>query len=185
MNTNRLIVLAEPIFSLMSRLILSPENFSEDFRARIEHEFSEFKAQGLTLGLTMQKIENSLYALSAYVDELVLVSTWADRKVWMGQSLQAFYFKEHLAGEKFFERLAILRQQGENEADVLSLYYLCLQLGFQGKYRLLGSEQLHAYLVDFKAQLERYQKKFHLSHKQEVNFLSLKTIGLKRFLIGL
>lgn len=154
MNTNIMIILAEPIFSLTSRLILSPENLPENFRARIEHEFSNFKKHLLASSITMQKIENSLYALSAYVDELVLVSTWIDRKTWMGQSLQAFYFKEHLAGERFFERLTILRQQGENEADVLSLYYFCLQLGFQGKYRLLGLEHLYAYIIDFKAQID-------------------------------
>ncbi|NKB47444.1 MAG: hypothetical protein GKR77_06615 [Legionellales bacterium] len=76
------------------------------------------------------------YALAALVDELVAYSTWSAKEDWLGQPLQVILFDDHLAGERFFERLTILRQTPSTPLLVLDIYYLCLQLGFQGKHRL-------------------------------------------------
>ena len=63
-----------------------------------------------------------------------------------------------MAGEGFFKHLAKLRQAGAANKDIIELYYVCLQLGFEGVYRLQGMEQLMALQVDLRSQLEDYKK---------------------------
>ena len=50
-----------------------------------------------------------------------------------------------------------MRQGGEINADLLELFYICLQLGFEGVYKIKGLEQLMALQVDLRSQIEGYQ----------------------------
>ena len=45
-------------------------------------------------------------------------------------------------GEEFFHRLDGLRANPGLHAEVLEVYYLCMALGFKGKYQLHGQEEL-------------------------------------------
>lgn len=155
---NPFIQASEPIISSVTKLQAEDRGRSlpNDYQQLILKKLDQFKAMLTKQGIVSEKISSALYALTAFIDELVLLSEWSGKKNWMGQTLQWQLFQEHLAGEGFFKRLSVLRQSGETEADVLQLYYVCLQLGFQGKYRLLGVEHLNAYISDFKAQIERY-----------------------------
>jgi type VI secretion system protein ImpK len=76
---------------------------------------------------------------------------------WMSNPLQLKYFGEHLAGESFFAKLNKLRQGGEKNLDLLELYYTCLQLGFEGMYKLRGLEPLMALQVDLRSQIDGYR----------------------------
>jgi type VI secretion system protein ImpK len=67
------------------------------------------------------------------------------------------FFGEHLAGENFFEKLNKLRQGGEKNLDLLELYYTCLQLGFEGMYKMRGLEALMAMQVDLRSQIDGYR----------------------------
>jgi type VI secretion system protein ImpK len=60
--------------------------------------------------------------------------------------LQLRLFGEHLAGERFFDKLEMLRLDPVTNIEVLEVFYTCLLLGFQGKYLLEGSEKLN-YLI--------------------------------------
>lgn len=94
---------------------------------------------GSKLGLQQQDVEDIKYALAALCDEVVLGKGGALRDFWMPRLLQMRYFNENVAGEAFFERLAVIRRE-TSRSDVLRVYYLCLQFGFRGKYRVRGGE---------------------------------------------
>lgn len=94
---------------------------------------------GSKLGLSQQDVEDIKYALAALCDEVVLSKGGALRDFWMPRLLQMKYFNENIAGEAFFERLALIRRE-PSRSDVLRVYYLCLQFGFRGKYRVRGGE---------------------------------------------
>jgi len=79
------------------------------------------------------------YALVALLDETAIEHAGALRDHWSLRPLQTHFFEENLAGERFFERLAALRGEVKRRA-VLRIFYLCLLLGFRGKYQLRGSE---------------------------------------------
>jgi type VI secretion system protein ImpK len=76
------------------------------------------------------------------VDETVLNSGFSIRDAWMLQPLQLTLFGEQLAGENFFARLEDLRAQGAPRLQSLEVFYMCLLLGFQGKYMIEGQEKL-------------------------------------------
>jgi len=128
------------------------------FRKVILAGFDEFERKAFEMKIPMQKVKEAKYALASYVDEAVLTSNWPGRMEWMSKTLQLTFFGEHVGGESFFKHLNALRRSGERFVDVMEVYYVCLQLGFEGMYRLRGLEQLMALQVDLRSQIEGYRK---------------------------
>jgi type VI secretion system protein ImpK len=79
------------------------------------------------------------FAIFAWIDEAILNSSWKEKHMWQGEQLQRFYYQTADAGEIFFERLNIL---GPHQRDVREVYYLCLAIGFMGRYCHEGDEYL-------------------------------------------
>jgi type VI secretion system protein ImpK len=82
------------------------------------------------------------FALAAFVDETVLTNDFPLKEEWEKYPLQLEYFGEHLAGNKFFERLESMLRQTEAAADAIEVYYVCLLLGFKGKYAVYLENEL-------------------------------------------
>ena len=159
-RTNPLLECCTPLFALVAPFRKGDhgESLPEDYRQTILAGFDELERMAFERQLTMQTVKEARYALAAYIDEVVLSSRWHGRLDWMSKPLQLEFFGEHLAGEGFFEHLAQLRQGGEPNRDILELYYVCLQLGFEGVYRLRGLEQLMALQVDLRSQIDSYRE---------------------------
>jgi type VI secretion system protein ImpK len=66
----------------------------------------------------------------------VLSTPWGSQSPWSEQTLLSIFHKETWGGEKFFIILEHLRQEPAVHIDLLELVYLCLALGFEGKYRV-------------------------------------------------
>lgn len=79
------------------------------------------------------------FAVCAWVDEAILSSGWPHRTLWQREQLQRIHFNTTDAGEEFFEKLNAL---GLQQRDVREVYYLCLALGFMGRYCNKGDEFL-------------------------------------------
>jgi len=79
------------------------------------------------------------FAVCAWVDEAILSSPWNEKSRWQGEQLQRLYYQTADAGEIFFERLNTL---GPHQRDVREVYYLCLAMGFAGRYCHEGDEYL-------------------------------------------
>lgn len=134
-----------------------------DFREAVAADFLIFEREGSSRGLSAQKIDHLKYVLAAFVDEVILNSDWPEKLSWMRRSLQLQFFGEHSAGERFFERLSQLRQAGIAEVDILEVYTLCLQLGFQGVYRFKDKIQLTTLISSLESQIEITRGKQELS----------------------
>jgi type VI secretion system protein ImpK len=119
--------------------------------------FEELDKKAKALKFDSEDIVNSRYALAAFVDEAILRSQWTGREQWADNPLQLQLFETYLAGEGFFERLENLRARGESAADVLEIYYLCLALGFEGKYGIEGTERLSALSKSLHDELSRFR----------------------------
>ncbi len=81
------------------------------------------------------------FAVCAWVDEVILNSPWQEKDQWKREQLQRLYYRTTDAGEEFFERL---NQLGLHQRDVREVYFLCLALGFMGRYCHPGDEYLLA-----------------------------------------
>jgi type IV/VI secretion system ImpK/VasF family protein len=111
----------------------SYEQVRRDIAALLEQQKAAAKRQG-TLE---QDYHDACFAVVAWADETILKhSTWKHHNQWNAFPLQVEYYDTRNAGEEFFERLDKLRSE---QKEVREVYYLCLGLGFSGRY-FLGLE---------------------------------------------
>ncbi|HYQ02586.1 MAG TPA: type IVB secretion system protein IcmH/DotU [Polyangiaceae bacterium] len=112
-------------------------------RQRITGLLEAMNGRAAEAGIQQNDLNEALYAIVAFMDEQILRSQWSGRQQWMSQPLQLTYFNENTAGEGFFQRMQAIEQR-PNQAHVLEIYYLCLALGFRGKYALQAAGDLDA-----------------------------------------
>jgi type VI secretion system protein ImpK len=93
-----------------------------------------------------------LYPLAAFADE-VFMSMPQYRVRWVTNPLQLRYFKMVDAGEAFFLRLERLIAAPEGKKRLLELYFICLALGFKGKYGMGGHGGLRELFEDLSVKL--------------------------------
>lgn len=89
--------------------------------------------------LSPEDIDHARYAVFAWIDEVILNSSWDNKEQWMRHLLQRRHYQTTDAGEIFFERLNSL---GPHQGHVREVYYLCLSLGFTGRYIHEGDDFL-------------------------------------------
>jgi type VI secretion system protein ImpK len=88
---------------------------------------------------TQEDYDSARFAICAWVDEAILNSPWSSRNQWQREQLQRLTYQTTEAGEEFFERLNVL---GLHQREIREVYYLCLALGFMGRYCHKGDEYL-------------------------------------------
>jgi type VI secretion system protein ImpK len=71
------------------------------------------------------------FAVFAWIDEMLLDSPWQAKNRWQGEQLQRLYYQTVDAGELFFDKLNALEP---GQTEVREVYYLCLALGFSGRF---------------------------------------------------
>jgi type VI secretion system protein ImpK len=157
-SRNPVLECCAPLFSLLLPLKNSSaaDNAPADLRDQVIDLFDVLERMGYEKGITSTEIQHARYAMAAFTDELIMGSTWPGRLQWMSRPLQLEFFGENSAGQGFYDRLDKLRQSGDKHRHLLELFYICLQMGFEGVYRLKGLEQLMALQVDLRSQLEDY-----------------------------
>lgn len=106
-------------------------------------------------GVADDSAAEAKYALVALMDETVLSIPGTCRDYWIGRPLQLDVFGDNIAGEEFFNKLQKLLVQPEKKKDVLEVYYLCLSLGFEGKYKIFSPEERVATVDDLGRKLRR------------------------------
>ncbi len=89
--------------------------------------------------VTQEDYDQARFVICAWVDEVILNSSWHQKNLWQRERLQLIYYKTTEAGEEVFERLNAL---GFHQKNVREVYYLCLSLGFMGRYCQKGDEYL-------------------------------------------
>lgn len=132
---NPLIDAATPLLGLVIRIRqLKSYSDVEQLYGRVRNQITaldeEIRKQGYD-GATQLSFR---YALCAFVDEAVASTSWGSHSSWTERSLLSVFHNETWGGEKFFTVLARMLMDPEKYRDVLEFKYLCLCLGFKGKY---------------------------------------------------
>lgn len=120
-----------------------PEVLHQRMRVFIERAMRK----ATDVGFSSQDAQDIGYALVAFADEVAISRTGEVRDYWLPRTLQLSFFNEANAGDGFFQRLSNLIGDSVR-IDVLRVYYACLALGFQGKYRVRGGEVELAAVTD-------------------------------------
>ncbi|MGA9573702.1 MAG: type IVB secretion system protein IcmH/DotU [Lysobacterales bacterium] len=99
-------------------------------------EIQNFEKSAQRAGINEKTIFVARYALCTTIDEFVMTTPWGSGSIWGNQSLLSLFHKETRGGERFFQLLNKLNEDPAKNIDLLELLYLCLALGFQGRYRV-------------------------------------------------
>ena len=143
-SKNDLITFAGPVLDLILRLkagIVAPSN---DLRPKVASMLEDFEKRAERYRFNHKIVQVSKFALAAFVDETVLMNNFPMRDQWEKYALQLEYFGEQLAGNKFFEKLQAMLGQIEVTKDAVEVYYVCMLLGFKGRYAVYEQEKLLA-----------------------------------------
>ena len=110
----------------------------------ITQEIQAFQTQAHSQNLDSKSILTARYVLCTALDEAVLNTPWGLDSEWAQHSLLSSFHKEVSGGERFFQLLKSLGQNPANNLHLLELMYLCLSLGFEGRYRIVqnGKDKL-------------------------------------------
>jgi len=105
---------------------------AETFRAQMRQALRVAEQEARSRGCSAEDVKQVIFAVVAFLDESVLTSR--------NPVLQAELFGHQLAGEIFFQELqkALNRSDSQETADLLEVYYLCMLLGFKGRYAAGG-----------------------------------------------
>ena len=125
---NDLVRFAGPIFDLILRLKAGIVQPSNKLRPKVANLLEEFEKRAERYRFNAKIIRVSKFALAAFVDETVLTNNFPLKDEWEKYPLQLEYFKEQLAGNKFFEKLEAMLKQLKVTADAVEIYYVCMLL---------------------------------------------------------
>src|SRR3990167_7925263 len=103
------------------------------------------------------------YFLCVFADETILQTSWGPVSQWESHSLLRFFQGEEYGGERFFTILERCSEDPKTHLDLMELGYLCLSLGFRGKfshanhYHALGQfiDQLYYLIQDTRGNASR------------------------------
>lgn len=143
-NKNDLVAFAAPIFDLILRLKAGIVQPSNDLRPKIVSMLNDFEKRAERYRYNPKVTQVAKFGLAAFVDETVLTNNFPLRQEWEKNPLQLEYFGEQLAGEKFFDKLEAMLNQIEITQDAVEVYYVCMLLGFKGKYAVYEKDKLLA-----------------------------------------
>jgi type VI secretion system protein ImpK len=129
----------------------------ENLRKEIALLVKDLDRQGSKHGHSEEDIKATRYALLALIDETILNSSWPFKDQWAERPLQLEYFGDHMAGERFFDLLERIRQKGSRKADLIEVFCIVLILGFQGKFKLRGREELNNLIRDIVGEVVNYR----------------------------
>ncbi|MBW8270230.1 type VI secretion system protein TssL, long form [Caldovatus aquaticus] len=104
--------------------------------ARCRRGLGQFEADAREAGVPAEQIRAAHYALCAALDDVVLATPWGAQSGWGARTLVASFHKEVRSGDRFFDLLAGMQKDPGRYLQALEVAYLCLALGFQGRYRL-------------------------------------------------
>ncbi|SDR94031.1 type IVB secretion system protein IcmH/DotU [Pseudomonas oryzae] len=138
LSLNPLVAAASALLSEVVRLkhSLTAEDLHE-LNQHLGDELKLFEHRTLHDGAESSQVMAARYVLCTVLDEAVVTTPWGNESEWTQMSLLSSFHNETFGGEKFFQLLERLTRNPVKHLPMLELMYLCLALGFEGKYRVL------------------------------------------------
>jgi len=132
---NALIAAANPLLMTLPSLRAGGAPASvEALRSRLLELFGEFEAACRRAAIPEEHETLARFALCTVLDEAIQRTAWGHAAQWPQRSLSIKLFGTNHGGDAFFNALDRLMQAPSKYLQVLQLFYVCLALGFMGKY---------------------------------------------------
>lgn len=138
LEDNRLIDAATPLLGMVIRVRrLADFREVETLYQRVVDEVAAADRELVEQGHERPTVVAYRYVLCAFIDEAVLGTDWGAHSVWSQHSLLSRFHNETWGGEKVFAILARMEKEPSRFRDMLEFIYLCLCLGFEGRYKVM------------------------------------------------
>ena len=144
---NALVALANPLLCMAPRLrmtahVADPQALKDSLAQAIR----DFEQRARAQGLAQERVLAARYILCTVLDEAAAGTPWGSGGVWGKQNLLVTFHNEGFGGDKVFQLMAKLAQDPATNRDLLEMIYAALNLGFEGRYRVIegGQAQLEA-----------------------------------------
>ncbi|HMK85280.1 MAG TPA: type IVB secretion system protein IcmH/DotU [Steroidobacteraceae bacterium] len=156
---NPLVQAASPLLILTGRLrsMLSYPDIAALRRQALD-QVRGFEERARAAGIAPETVLAARYVLCAAVDEAVLSTPWGSQSEWGAQTLLVMLHRETWGGEKFFDMLQRISADPGRHIELMELQYVCLALGFEGKYHV--ADRGHARLAEVESELFRRIRTF-------------------------
>jgi type VI secretion system protein ImpK len=137
-GVNPLVAAANPLLDLVVPLrVMGSHPDVEGLRQQLVAAIRKFEADAKAAMFDFETVAAARYALCTFLDETISSTPWGAGGVWSSRSLLVAFHNEAFGGEKFFLILQRLCQDVRANLHVLELFYVCLALGLEGRYRVL------------------------------------------------
>src|SRR6266513_4365512 len=157
-GANPIVQSAVPLLVLAGRLRGQIANADlESLRRQCVQEVRAFEERTRQAGVPAEDVLAARYALCTVIDDAVHNTPWGAQSAWSSQSLLVTFHREASGGEKFFQILDRLLSEPQRYVALLELLYVCLAIGFEGRYRLdeRGASRLTEIRQDLYRRIER------------------------------
>ncbi len=131
---NPLVALANPVLAAVPqirRTLKHPD--PTGLRAGLRHQLEGLETSAFSAEVSDDAVSAAVYALCALLDESAAATPWGGD--WIENGLLRELRGESGGAEGFFVRLDELSADPDKNADLLEFFYICLALGFEGRYR--------------------------------------------------
>ena len=136
---NPLLAAANPLLMMLQTLrAASPPGNVVELRSKLIDTVKEFDAACSRHNVPELERNIANYALCSVVDECVQTTPWGGTSNWAQQSLLLHFQRDTWGGEKFFDILNRIAATPAKFQSLLELFYVCLALGFMGRFHLEG-----------------------------------------------
>ena len=151
---------ASSLLAIISRLFNSPShNDPEQLKLKLIQEIKNFNLNAEKAGYEQETISDARYAICTTIDEAIFNTPWGYQSGWGENSLLSMFHQEVSGGDHFFHKLKDLGQNPSKHLDLLELKYVCMALGFQGRYRIVDSGKEKLFQIrDWLGELIRKQR---------------------------
>lgn len=134
---NPLLGAGRDLIQVMAQLATQAESRDVlSFRDWATLQIQRFEQQCLQLDVNEETRFFARYVLCTVLDELVIKTPWGSDGSWSRQSLLSQFHGETNGGDRFFQLLEYLQQAPARNLHLLELMYVCLGLGFEGRFKL-------------------------------------------------
>jgi type VI secretion system protein ImpK len=137
-GVNALVAAANPLLDLVVPLrVMASHPNVEQLRQQLVAAIKKFELDARTAMIDFETVAAARYALCTFLDETISSTPWGAGGVWSSRSLLVAFHNEAFGGEKFFLILQRLCQSPRANLQALELFYVCLALGLEGRYRVI------------------------------------------------
>jgi len=153
---NPFMTVSTPLFKTVleiqnNSIALDMNEIREDFITKI----NIYSETALEYKIDNMEILVTRYILCTFIDEILNV-TFSNNDNWFNRSLLSIFHNETYGGENFFHLLDKFLKAPAKYIHILELMYVCLSLGFLGKYRVVSRGEIE--LSNIKESLYRQIK---------------------------